>query len=189
MEQVHLCKYNKYKWCATLSMKVPYQISPRWQVNVDPQQHIVHTETHKHPHFSNLLFWAASASCSFEFFSEKWKNTKRPRILFCKLKQKHRFSTLHGAEGGWTCVSSELCQQSLKGPQLNRLHLSDKKGLSFGKTFQGFCPGELWKNISTFFNCNWHFLWYVSKYVVYDYTSQSISSKPCLSFNLTIPPF
>lgn len=44
LEQVHLCKYKKRKWCAALNMKVPYQISPRWQVNVDPQQHIVHTE-------------------------------------------------------------------------------------------------------------------------------------------------
>lgn len=50
-------------------------------------------------------------------------------------------------KGVWTHVRSELCQQSPKGPKLNRLHLSDKKGLHFGETFQGFCPGELWKKL------------------------------------------
>lgn len=47
-------------------------------------------------------------------------------------------------QGVWTCVRSELCQQSPKGAKLNRLHLSDKKGLHFGEILQGFCPGMLW---------------------------------------------
>lgn len=108
LEQVHLCKYNKYKWCANLNMKVSYQISPRWQVNVDLEQHTGHTETISISiHISQTVLGSISIMSFyfFFFFPEKWINTKKPRILFSKLKQEHRFSTFCGVGGGL-----DLCQ-------------------------------------------------------------------------------